>query len=264
MDSYFTFDSYDQIEELENTPIELSDAYISSSTQTALIIGIIAGICIIAAAFLMNKNKVIGILAGVFAPIGAICGQKAVISVTTMDMFRVVTGTSTSELEDKLMDAYMEMFMDMIPYMLFCFVYAAAWALALVFVIKSLKMQPKALPLVAMILHILVFLWQMVRYMVPLVMSAMDDLVEFGEGQLKPMDTVFNVGSILVVLLVLIAAILTRVNMSKKPVPAATGAAPVEATATPVVEATATAAPVEEAPVETPTEAPAEDGAADI
>ncbi len=192
--------------------------------STGLPMGVFVAACIIAAAFLMNKNKVIGILAGITSIIGIACGQYAVNFLKNYDMIRYVTGSSQSEVNDKIMDVFMESLIDTIPLSIACLLFMVGWVLTLVFIVKSMKLKPKVLPLFALILQILAYLFQCTAYSVPLVRA----IFEMGDGVSGMLTEFFNIltkGSefltnaclILAPVLVLVAAILARVGMKKQP-----------------------------------------------
>lgn len=203
---------------LKNLNYELSEEYIKSSTVTAIIIGVIAAAMIIAAAFLMNKNKGLGIAAGVLQLAGCFCVQKAAHIFSGMELvrFEYITGSSQAELDKKTEEFYAnymsDLFGDLIPYMLCSLVFMAGWIMTLVFIIKCMSAKPKILPVFALVLQIGKYL-----FIPPMPMyKAMFGKIT--EEMQKSSDLVNYVAVLLPLLLILIPAILARVQMSKTPV----------------------------------------------
>ncbi len=140
---------------LEQTP-----AYVISSTVLSLGTGVLACICIIAAAFLMKKSKVLGVIAGLFQIPGAYSVQLLVNTYLQMDLFQTVTiyGSSMSDVNQKLDAFYAQYFAELIPDMIcLCVcgaIMMAAWVLGLVFLIQCIRRMPKLLSIPALIAHV--------------------------------------------------------------------------------------------------------------
>ncbi len=192
-----------------NIQIELSEEYITSSTTTAVIVGIIAAVCIIASAFLMKKNRALGIVAGIFEVVGVYCAQKMAHLFMDLELFRVVTGSNQSEVNDKLADFYADSFKQMLPYMFCSFLVLAAWVITLVFIIKSMKVRPKLFPVFALILHI-------IRYLcvspIPFVNALFGEITE---DVLRSVDLLNYAAAILPFALLLIGVIIFAAKSKK-------------------------------------------------
>ncbi len=201
-DSYL-LDFYD------NLQIELSDTYINNSTVLAIIVGILCAGLIIATAFLNKKGRAYAIIAGIMQIAGVYAMQKMAHTFMELELFRVVTGTSENDVYNKVNDFYMESLIEMIPYVLLSWVVLAAWVLTLVFIIKSMKLKPKILPVFGLITHI-------VRYVFilpfPLIQAFFEPVTEQMQKNTDILNYIFT---LIPFVLVFIAGLLTFLKSKK-------------------------------------------------
>lgn len=151
---------YELIDILERFRFLPSDEYVSSATVWSIVIGLIAASFIIFTAVTSKKNMALGITAGVMQVLGAVAAQQAAIQYWKCDFFKyeIVYGTSEGELIENLMEKYQEMILEMLPHMLLMYMYLAfmlaAWIVTLVYIIKTIKTEPKAFGIAALVVHI--------------------------------------------------------------------------------------------------------------
>ena len=144
----------------KNLRVDLTDEYLSSSTTLALIIGAIGMVMIIVSAFLVKRNRVLGVFAGLLQVAFSYCSQKLAHFMHTTDFFRVETiyGDNQEDLENKLDEFYSNFYEELISTSIVSVLYSvfimASFVLTLVFVIKCLKLKPNGLFKAVLILNI--------------------------------------------------------------------------------------------------------------
>ncbi len=195
----------------ENMQTELSEAYITSSTTMAIMAGIFAAALIICTAFFMGKNKVLGIIAGIFQIIGVFCTQKMAHIFMQLELFTVIEAGSAAELEEKLMEHLINSILDLIPFMLCSFMLMAGWVMTLVFIIKSMKQTPKILPIFALILHICRYLFITPYPMIDALFAPVT------EANMVTTDMLNYAGVILPLILIFIPALIGLIKSKKAP-----------------------------------------------
>ena len=233
----------------------LSDGYVSSSLTSAIIVGIIACALIIFTAIASKKALGLGITAGIFAIIGSVANHFAVVyfHTTTFVITAKFVGSSQGEV-DQMVEDFTETYMTenlpkMLLYSLASALVFAAWVVILIFIMKAMKIKPKAAGLtcgiVALLLHIGKFL-----FIGPVnIFSPILNNTSATEAMQKSQDSLVYAMTLIPLFLVAVAGLVSLiVRCVKKGAPEAVAEA-----AAPVDEAEAVEAPAEEA-VEAPAE----------
>ncbi len=232
----------------------IDEESMSKMTTSAWIWGILfLGICVFVA-IALKKGTTIGIIAGVVNAITIILTPTMIKAFHEMEFFKTIYGTQ-DQLDDLVEEYYAEQIPKMIAYYGVTILGLAAFVLALVFIIKSMKCTPKVFPIFALII-------QIVRYAF---IAPIDSFKMFTggvtvESQISQANLYYIFTIIPIVLLVVPAII----NLVKKPAPVAQSvetpvvvatAVEVSSDAAPAVEVSAGEAPVDEAPTDENTEA---------
>ena len=248
---------------------ELSSEYVSSSTRSAIIFGLIGAILIVATAFLANRAKVLGVITAIMHFVGAFGAQKYAHHFISTELIRTVYGYGSSQseaaanLEAAKSAAAVEMLMDTVPILLYNILFFAAWIITLIFIIRCLGMKGKVFTVFALIIHI-------VKYLaIPPVNIFGAAIERLTEGAQAGVDRLFCIATLIPTILLALAALITFIKVKRTPpeiVLAATDAAPeveaaaAEEAAAPAEDAVSVeeAAPTEDA-VSVESAAPAED-----
>lgn len=208
--------------------IPLSEEYISSSLSSAIIVGLIACALIVFTAISSKKSLGLGVVAGIFAIIGSVANHFAVVYFHSTVFFKtiIVQGTVGSDLQGQLNDAMLEHYAENLPkmgiYLLANLLLLAGWVLSLIFIIKMIKLKPKVLGIFALVLHIIRYLlFASVDMISPIVSnSAAVEAIQ------KSQDIKVYAMTLIPLILVAIAGLVTMIKNSKTPAPVEQAAAP--------------------------------------
>ena len=234
----------------------LSEEYISSSLTSAIVVGLIACALIIFTAVASKKSLGLGITAGIFAIIGSVANHFSVVYFHSTIFVETIyaEGPAGSDLQGQLnsalADFYAENLPKMIIYMVASALVFAAWVVTLIFIIKALKIKPKAAGLtcgiIALLLHIgkLLFVGS-VNTFTPILNDT-----RVTEAMQASQDKLVYAMTLIPLLIVAVAGLVALIKRPKAPEAVAEAAAPAaEVEEAPVAETEAEAPAAEEAPV---------------
>lgn len=142
------------VEVMKKLQPDLSEEYVSSGYDRALLIGAIMAALVIFTAIATKKAKGFGIVTGIMQLVGALGAHLWIVNFSSMEMMKKIVASSQDKIDQMVSDYYAENIPKILLYLLGIALFVTAAIMLIVFIIKVMKCGPKVCGIFALILAI--------------------------------------------------------------------------------------------------------------